>query len=113
MQENIADAIAFTIVFVLPFGAWVISRPPVWRRVRAWLEPLARRVWAQLVQPDEPDEQLLRQWALSRLEQLRAHLERVRRVVLGDEGVTGARQTGEPIAHERPIPDVPGGGLGG
>jgi hypothetical protein len=106
MQENVADAVAFTVVFALPFTAWVISRPPVWRRVRAWLEPLARRLWAQLAQPDEPDESLLRQWALSRLEQLRAHLERVRRLILDDEWMTATRQTANRIAHERLIHDV-------
>ena len=49
---------------------------------------------------------MLRRWAAERLEQLRAHLERVRRLVLDDEHMTATRQVGNRMAHERLVRDV-------
>ena len=106
MQENVADAVAFSVMMVLPFVAWIVSRPPVWRVVRRWLEPLGRRLWHQLVQPEEPDEQALRQWAVLRLEQLQEHLARVRRLILDDAWMTATRQTANRIACEHLVHDV-------
>lgn len=106
MQDNIADAVAFAVMMVLPVLVWVVSRPRVWIHVRRRLEPLARRIWQQLAQPEEPDELLLRQWAVLRLEQLQEHLARVRRLILDDAWMTATRQTANRIACEHLVRDV-------
>lgn len=106
MQEHVSDAYAFLAVMCLPLLVWVVTRPPVWTRVRAHLEPVAVRLWQQLVLPEPPDEAVLRRWAAERLEQLRAHLERVRRLLLDDEHMTATRQVGNRMAHERLVRDV-------
>ena len=106
MQEHVSDAYAFLAVMCLPLLVWVVSRPPVWARVRAHLEPVAVRLWQQLVVPEPPDQAVLRRWAAERLEQLRAHLERVRRLILDDEHMTATRQVGNRMAHERLVRDV-------
>ncbi len=106
MQENVSDAYAFLAVLCLPFLGWVLSRPPVWLRVRTRLDPVAVRVWHQVVEQEQPDEEVLRRWAGMRLEQLRGHLERVRRLILDDEWMTGTRQVGNRIARDRLVLDV-------
>ena len=106
MQEHVSDAYAFLAVMCLPLLVWVISRPPAWSRIRARLEPLGVRVWQQLVVPEPPDRAVLHRWAALRLEQLRSHLERVRRLVLDDEHMTATRQVGNRMAHERLVRDV-------
>ena len=63
MQEHVSDAYAFLAVMCLPLLVWVVSRPPVWARIRAHLEPVALRLWQQLVVPEPPDEAALRRWA--------------------------------------------------
>lgn len=106
MQENVADAVAFTVALVLPLVAWIVSRPPIWRRLRVWVVPFFARLWEQLVQPDEPDEQQLRRWAALRLEELQGHVERVRLLILDDEWMTATRQTANRMAYERLVHDV-------
>ncbi len=106
MQENVSDAYAFLAVLCLPFLGWVLSRPPVWLRVRTRLDPVAVRVWHQVVEQEQPDEEVLRRWAGMRLEQLRGHLERVRRLILDDEWMTGTRQVGNRMARDRLVLDV-------
>ncbi len=106
MQEHASDAYAFLAVMFLPVMVWVLSRPPVWRRLRPRLEPVAVRLWQQLVQPEQPDLEVLRAWATLRLEQLQRHLERVRMLILDDEHMTATRQVGNRMAHERLVCDV-------
>jgi len=106
MQEHVSDAYAFLAVMCLPLVGWVVSRPPLWRRLRPRLEPAAVRLWQQLVVPEPPDEAVLRQWAVVRLEELRGHLARVRRLLLDDEHMTATRQVGNRMAHERLVRDV-------
>ena len=106
MQEHLGDAVAFVVVMFLPPIAWTLSRPPVWRRLRPRLEPLAVRLWEQLVDREQPDDEVLRLWAALRLEQLRGHLERVRRLILDDEWMTATRQTANRLAHVRLVRDV-------
>jgi hypothetical protein len=106
MQEHASDAYAFLAVMGLPVVVWVISRPPVWSRLRPRLEPVAVRLWQQLVQPEQPDLEVLRRWAAVRLEQLQGHLERVRRLILDDEWMTATRQVANRMAHEHLVRDV-------
>ena len=106
MQEQVSDAVAFLVVLFLPLVAWVVSRPPIWLRIRTQLEPVAVRLWQQVIQPDEPDEAALHRWALVRLEQLRGHLERVRRLILDDDWMTATRQTANRMAYEHLVRDV-------
>ncbi|GAB2592263.1 hypothetical protein [Microlunatus antarcticus] len=106
MQEHVSDAYAFLAVLCLPLVAWILSRPPLWRRIRPRLEPVAVRLWLQVVEQEQPDEGVLRRWAVDRLEQLRGHLERVRRLILDDEHMTATRQVGNRMAHERLVRDV-------
>lgn len=106
MQQHVSDAYAFLAVMCLPLLVWVVSRPPVWSRIRARLEPVAVRLWQQLVVAEAPDEAVLRRWAADRLQQLQGHLERVRRLILDDEHMTATRQVGNRMAHERLVRDV-------
>ena len=106
MQEHASDAYAFLAVMCLPLLAWVVSRPPLWRRIRPRVEPVALRLWQQMVEQEQPDEQVLRRWAMLRLEQLRGNLERVRLLILDDEHMTATRQVGNRMAHERLVRDV-------
>jgi hypothetical protein len=106
MQEHVSDAYAFLAVMCLPVLVWVVSRPPLWKRLRPRLEPAAARLWQQLTEPQPPDPEVLRSWAVVRLEQLKGHLERVRRLILDDEHMTATRQVGNRMAHERLIRDV-------
>jgi len=106
MQENGTDAYAFLAVMFLPVVAWIISRPPVWSRIRPRLEPVALRLWQQLILPEQPDQEVLHRWAVARLEQLRGHLERVRRLILDDEWMTATRQVANRMAHEHLVRDV-------
>ena len=106
MQENVGDAYAFLVVLCAPFLVWVVSRPPIWTRLRPRLEPVAIRLWQQVVEQEQPDQDVLRRWAVDRLEQLRGHLERVRRLILDDEHMTATRQVGNRMAHERLVRDV-------
>lgn len=106
MQEHVSDVVAFFVVVFLPLLVWVVSRPPVWFRLRTRLDPLGVRLWEQLVDRDEPDEQVLRQWAVQRLERLQGHLGRVRRLILDDEWMTATRQTANRLAHEHLVRDV-------
>lgn len=106
MQEHASDAYAFLAVMCLPLIAWVVSRPPLWRRIHPRLEPVAVRLWQQLVVPEPPDPDVLRRWAAQRLAQLEGHLERVRRLILDDDHMTATRQVGNRMAHERLVRDV-------
>jgi hypothetical protein len=106
MQEHVGDVVAFFVMLCLPLIVWVVSRPPVWRRLRPRLERVAIALWRQLVQPDEPDQEALRRWAVLRLEQLRHHLERVRRLIVDDEWMTATRQTANRMAYEHLVRDV-------
>ena len=106
MQENVGDAYAFLVVLCAPFLVWVISRPPIWRRLRPRLQPVAMRLWLQVVEQEQPDEDVLRRWALVRLEQLRGHLERVRLLILDDEWMTATRQCANRMAHAHLVRDV-------
>lgn len=106
MQEHANDAYAFLAVMCLPLVAWVVSRPPLWRRLRPRLEPVAVRLWLQVVKPEQPDEDVLRGWAVLRLGELRVHLERVRLLIVDDEHMTATRQVGNRMAHERLVRDV-------
>jgi hypothetical protein len=106
MQEHVSDAYAFLVVLCLPVVVWIISRPPLWSRLRPRLEPVAARLWQQIIEPQQPDPTILRSWATMRLEQLRSHLERVRRLILDDEHMTATRQVGNRMAHERLLRDV-------
>lgn len=106
MQENAGDAYAFIAVMCLPLVVWIISRRPIWRRIRPRLEPVAVRLWQQLIQPEQPDLEVLREWAAVRLEQLQGHLERVRGLVLDDEWMTATRQVANRMAHEHLVRDV-------
>ncbi len=105
-MEHTSDALAFAVVMVLPPVAWVLSRPPIWTRVRARLRPLGVRLWRQVVVEDVPDPEALQRWAQQRLARLRTDLERVRRLLLDDEWMTGTRQVGNRIAYERLVVDV-------
>ena len=106
MQEHASDAYAFLAVLCLPVVAWVIARPPLWRRIRPRLEPVGVRLWQQLVVPEPPDPDVLRRCAALRLEELEGHLERVRLLILDDEHMTATRQVGNRMAHERVVLDV-------
>ena len=106
MQEHASDAYAFLAVMCLPLVGWVLSRPALWRRIRPRLEPLAVRLWQQLVEKEQPDEGLLQRWAVSRLESLRGHLERVRVLISNDEWMTATRQTANRLAYEHLVRDV-------
>ena len=106
MQEHVSDAYAFLAVMCLPLLVWAISRPPIWSRIRARLEPLSVRMWQQLIVPEPPNSAVLQRWAAVRLEQLRTHLERVRRLILDDEHMTATRQVGNRMALERLVRDV-------
>lgn len=106
MEQHASDAYAFLAVVCLPLLVWLVTRPPVWSRIRAHLEPVAARLWQQLVVPEPPDAAVLQRWAAVRLEELRAHLERVRRLILDDEHMTATRQVGNRMAHERLVQDV-------
>jgi hypothetical protein len=107
MQEHTAtDAYAFLAVMCLPVLVWVISRPPLWSRIRPRLEPAAVRLWQQIVLPEQPDPEILQRWAALRLEQLRGHLERVRRLILDDEWMTATRQVANRMAHQHLLRDV-------
>lgn len=106
MQENVGDAYAFLVVVGVPFLVWVVSRPPIWRRLRPRLEPLAIGLWHQVVEQEQPDEDVLRRWAVVRLERLRGHLERVRLLVLDDEWMTATRQCANRMAHAHLVQDV-------
>lgn len=106
MQEHASDAYAFLAVMFMPVVAWVVSRPPVWSRIQPRLEPLAVRLWQQLVQPEQPDQEVLHRWAVLRLDELRGHLERVRRLILDDEWMTATRQVANRMAHEHLVRDV-------
>jgi len=106
MQEHASDAYAVLAVVCLPVVVWVISRPPLWSRLRPRLEPVAARLWQQIVEPQPPDPEALRSWAAVRLEQLRGHLERVRRLILDDEWMTATRQVANRMAHEHLVRDV-------
>jgi len=106
MQEHASDAYAFLAVMCLPVVVWIVSRPPLWKRLRPRLEPAAARLWQQIVEPQPPDPEVLRSWAAVRLEQLRGHLERVRRLILDDEWMTATRQVANRMAHEHLVRDV-------
>lgn len=106
MEQHVSDAYAFLAVMCLPVLVWVASRPPVRSRLRTRLEPSAVRLWQVLVLPEPPDEGILRQWAAVRLEELRGHLERVRRLILDDAWMTATRQVANRMAHERLVRDV-------
>lgn len=106
MQEHVSDGYAFLAVMCLPVVIWVLSRPPVWSRIRVRLEPVAADFWQQIVQPEKPDPEILRGWAAVRLQQLQGHLERVRRLILDDEWMTATRQVANRMAHERLVRDV-------
>lgn len=106
MEQHVSDAYAFLAVMCLPLLVWVISRPPLWSRIRLHLEPVAVRLWQELVTPEPPDESVLRQWAAVRLEELQRHLERVRRLILDDSWMTATRQVANRMAHERLVRDV-------
>jgi hypothetical protein len=106
MQDHVSDAYAFLAVMCLPVAVWIISRPPLWSRIRVRLEPLALRLWHQVVVPEQPDLAVLRSWAALRLEQLQAHLERVRRLILDDSWMTATRQVANRMAHEHLVRDV-------
>ena len=106
MQEHSSDVVAFCVVLLLPLAAWVVSRPPLWLRVRARLGPFGVRLWRQLSVPEPPDEDQLRRWAEQRLEQLQHHLERVRRLILDDAWMTATRQVANRLAHEHLVRDV-------
>ncbi len=105
-MQSPGDAVAFTVMMVLPIVAWIISRPYVWSRVCTHLEPVAVRVWHQLVVVEEPDEATLRRWAVLRLERLQRDLERVRRLVADDSWMSATRQVGNRLAHEQLLVDV-------
>ena len=106
MQEHVSDAYAFLAVLCLPLVAWVVSRPKVWLRIHTRLEPTAIRLWQQVVQPEQPEQEVLRRWAAVRLEQLQGHLERVRRLILDDEWMTATRQVANRMAHAHLVRDV-------
>jgi len=106
MQEHVSDAYAFLAVMCLPVLVWVISRPPLWSRLRPRLEPMLARLWEQIIEPQPPDPEILRSWAAVRLEQLKGHLERVRRLILDDEWMTATRQVANRMAHEHLVRDV-------
>ena len=106
MQEHVGDAYAFLGVMCVPVLAWVVTRPLLWDRIRPRLEPVATRLWQQLIQPEQPDEADLRRWAAVRLEVLQGHLERVRRLILDDDWMTATRQVANRMAHERLLRDV-------
>ena len=108
MQENVGDAYAFLVVLCAPFLVWIASRPPIWKRLRPRLEPVARWLWLEVVEPEQPDPEVLRRWALVRLEELRGHLERVRRLILDDEWMTATRQCANRLAYDHLIADVRG-----
>lgn len=106
MQEHVGDAYAFLAVMCLPLVVWIVSRPPIWRRIRPRLEPVAQRLWLQVVEQEPPDEGLLRGWATVRFEQLRVHLERVRLLILDDSWMTATRQCANRMAHAHLVRDV-------
>ena len=106
MQEQAGDAYAFIAVMFLPVLVWIVSRPPLWARIRPRLQPVAARLWQQLLQPEPPDLEVLCRWAAIRLQQLQGHLERVRRLILDDEWMTATRQVANRMAHERLLRDV-------
>ena len=62
MQEHVSDAYAFLAVMCLPLLVWAISRPPIWSRIRARLEPLSVRMWQQLIVPEPPNSAVLQRW---------------------------------------------------
>jgi len=106
MQEQASDAYAFLAVMCLPVLIWIISRPPLWSRLRPRLEPAVVRLWQQIVEPEQPDLEVLRRWTAVRLEQLQGHLERVRRLISDDEWMTATRQVANRMAHEHLVRDV-------
>ena len=106
MHEHVSDAYAFLAVMCLPVVVWIISRPPLWSRLRPCLEPVASRLWQQIIEPQPPDPEILRSWAAVRLEQLKGHLERVRRLILDDEWMTATRQVANRMAHGHLVRDV-------
>jgi hypothetical protein len=106
MQEHVSDAYAFLAVMCLPVVGWIISRPPIWRRIQPRLEPVAVRLWQKIIEPEQPDPEILRRWAAMRFEQLLGHLERVKRLILDDEWMTATRQVANRMAHERLVRDV-------
>lgn len=106
MEQHVSDAYAFLAVMCLPLLVWVVSRPPLWSRIRAHFGPVAVRAWQQLVVSEPPDKAVLQRWAAVRLEELRGHLERVRLLILDDEHMTATRQVGNRMAHERLVRDV-------
>jgi len=105
-MDHALDAICFAVVMVVPLLVWVVSRRPVWVRIEGLLRPLGARVWQQLVVDDTPDPAALLRWAQQRLARLRADLERVRRLLLDDEWMSGTRQVGNRLAYERLVVDV-------
>lgn len=105
-MDHALDAICFAVVMVVPLLVWVVSRRPVWVRVEALLRPLGARVWQQIVVDDPPDPATLLRWAQQRLARRRADLERVRRLLLDDEWMSGTRQVGNRLAYERLVVDV-------
>lgn len=105
-MDHALDAIAFAVAMVLPVLVWVVSRPWVWKHLDAFLRPVGVRVWRQMVVDDTPDPATLLRWAQERLARLRADLERVRRLLLDDEWMSGTRQVGNRLAYERLIDDV-------
>ena len=105
-MEQPNDTVAYIAVLCLPFVAWLVSRPPVWSRLRPRLEPGLVRLRQQLTETEEPDEGVLRSWAVKRLEQLVGDLERVRRLLSDDAWMTATRQVGNRLAYERLTRDV-------
>ena len=105
-MDHALDAICFVVVMVVPVLVWVVSRPWVWKHLAAFLRPLGAQVWRQVVVDDTPDPATLLRWAQQRLARLRADLERVRRLLLDDEWMSGTRQVGNRLAYERLVVDV-------
>jgi len=105
-MDHALDAICFAVVMVVPVLVWIVSRPWVWKHLAAILRPLGVRVWRQVVVDDSPDPATLLRWAQQRLARLRADLERVRRLLLDDEWMSGTRQVGNRLAYERLVVDV-------
>ena len=105
-MEHVNDGQIFLAVLCLP----LLVRLVMWPRVRGplgtALRPVAVRVWQQQARPEDPDAEMRALWDAVHHEQLQRDLERVGRLLVLDEWMSGTRQLGNRLAYAQLSRDV-------